>query len=59
MRKKAKPNIMELPTNAFDKSDLAKLLKNKDIKRRKKNEISRMPVHEGTKRPPKKKQMEA
>ena len=48
---------MELPTNAFDKSDLAKLLRNKEKKARKKNEISRMPVHEGTKRPPRKKQV--
>jgi len=55
--KKDKPSIMELPTNAFEKSDLSKLLKNKDIKRQKRNEISRMPVHQGTRRPPKKKQI--
>lgn len=55
--KKAKPSIMELPTNSFGKSDLGKLLRNKEKKARKKNEISRMPVHEGTKRPPRKKQV--
>ena len=59
MRKKVKPNIMELPTNSFGKSDLGKLLRDKENKARKRNEISRMPVHEGTKRPPKKKQMES
>ena len=55
--KRAKPSIMELPTNSFGKSDLGKLLRNKEKKARKKNEISRMPVHEGTKRPPRKKQV--
>jgi len=54
--KKDKPSIMELPTNAFEKSDLSKFLKNKDSKRRKNNEISRMPVHEGYK-PPRKRQI--
>ena len=52
---------IENPKNKLGeaKSQLLRGLRDKENKDRKKNVISRMPVHQGTRRPPKKKQLKA